>query len=109
LFAELHKQIQQASLAELPALIGELEQAKAKAWARLHHPPHSLPVVHPEHPVTDSAMVNIHEAARRLGMSVSWLYRNAHNMPFASKVNGHNWRFSISGIERYLRSRSRGH
>jgi hypothetical protein len=107
-FAELNKYIAQASLAELPALIGDLEHAKAQAWARLHHRP-SVQVVHADDTATDSAMVNIHEAARRLGMSVSWLYRNAHNMPFASKVNGHNWRFSISGIERYVRSRSVGH
>jgi len=107
LFADLSKSIDQASPAELPAIIGELEQAKAKAWARLSLPQHYPTDPPPRHDSeTPDAMVNIHEASKRLGMSVSWLYRNAARQPFAVRVNGHNWRFSTKGIDRYLRTRS---
>jgi excisionase family DNA binding protein len=36
--ADLGERIESASAADLPTLIGELEQAKARAWARLAQP-----------------------------------------------------------------------
>ena len=40
--------VEQALPAELPAMIGELEQAKARAWARLHQPAASSSTSLPE-------------------------------------------------------------
>jgi hypothetical protein len=98
----LGKHIEDASQAELPALIGKLEEAKARAWARLNQP--VSPQVSAESP-GDARMVGIAEAARQLGMSKSWLYRNAGKIPLATRPNGHNWRFSTRGIAKYLRDR----
>jgi len=84
--------VEHASQAELPSIIGELEQAKAKAWARLHQP-----VITPApEPLADARMIGLDEAAKRLGMSRSWLYRNAATLLFATRPNGHNWRLRKS-------------
>jgi len=98
----LGKHIEDALPAELPALIGKLEEARARAWARLNQPTAPIPA-EPAEPVADARMVGIDEAAQRLGMSTSWLYRNAAKIPGATKPNGHNWRFSTRGIDKYLR------
>jgi hypothetical protein len=100
--ADWPDRIEQAPTTELPALIGELEQAKARAWARLAQP---TPVPAPAELLPEARMVGIHEAAQRLGMSRSWLYRNASKLPFATRPNGHNWRFNTRGLEKYLRDR----
>ena len=94
--------VEQALPAELPAMIGELEWAKAKAWARLAQP--AVPPA-PVEPRGDVGMIGVDEASKRLGMSKSWLYRNAATLPFATKPNGHNWRFNTRGLEKYLRDR----
>ena len=96
--------VEQASPTELPALIGQLEQAKAHAWARLH-----LPVVAPVHePGGEARMVGIEEAATYLRMSVSWTYRNAASIPLATKIGG-RWRFSTRGLDKYLRDHQLHH
>lgn len=94
--------VEQAPPSELPAMIGELEQAKAKAWARLAQP---VVAPAPVEPSGDARMVGVKEAAKRLGMSKSWLYRNATTLPFATRPNGHNWRFNTRGLEKYLPDR----
>lgn len=49
-------------------------------------------------------IVNIEEAAAMIGRSVDWLYRNARNVPFTiQEGRGCRLRFSVKGIERYLR------
>ena len=60
----------------------------------------------PTEPV--SGLVDIREAARLLGMSTSWLYRNANSFPFVVKLNGRNLRFNVNGMEKWLRDRARG-
>lgn len=81
---------------DLPRLIGELEAAKAAAWARLAVPlPGRCPDGgHDENLPTD-------EAARRLGMSERWLYRNASRLPFTVRI-GRRLVFSARGLDRWL-------
>jgi predicted DNA-binding transcriptional regulator AlpA len=102
---ELSQHIERASPGELPALIGELEQAKAKAWARLAQPASLAAAESNVDYRSESRMVDIGEAAKRLGMSESWLYRNAALLPFSTRPNGRNWRFDTRGIDKYLRDR----
>jgi Helix-turn-helix domain len=99
---DLAERIEQAPSAELPALIGQLVEAQARAWARLQQPG---PAPAPAEPLPGTRMVGIDEAAQRLGMSRSWLYRNASKLPFATRPNGHNWRFNTRGLEKYLLDR----
>jgi predicted DNA-binding transcriptional regulator AlpA len=84
----------------VPDAIGQLETAKAKLWARLMVPATKVPAV--DDPETT---VDVHQAARMLGMSPGWLYRNAKRLPFTRRVGTRALRFSTSGIRRYLASR----
>ena len=43
-------------------------------------------------------------AARALGKSVDWIKRHARELPFAKRI-GRTWRFSPTGVRRYLEGR----
>jgi excisionase family DNA binding protein len=75
-FAELNKYIEQASLAELPALLGGLEQAKALAWSRLAQPVPAAGSV-------DESLLNVEETSKLLNIPVSYVYDLArtHKLP----------------------------
>jgi hypothetical protein len=82
---------------ELPTLIGQLEGAKAAAWARLSTP---TPAAHPEH----DELLNASEASRRLGISKDYLYRHHAQYPFTRQQGrGRKLLFSALGIERHIR------
>ena len=85
------------SPAELPRLLGDLEEIKATALARLSSP--APPVQSPD------ALLDVEQAAARLGMSRSYLYRHASCFPFVRRV-GRSLRFSENGIEQYIRRKS---
>ena len=78
---------------ELPRLLGDLEERKATALARLIAPPAVQ---------TRDSLLDIDEAARRLCISKDYLYRNQSRFPFTRRL-GRSLRFSEQGIERYLR------
>lgn len=80
----------------LPALLGELEEVRTTALARLTAPA-------PQLQAPDS-LVNIAEAAEQLGMSRSYLYRHADRFSFTRR-EGRSLRFSSVGIQQYLRGR----
>lgn len=50
-------------------------------------------------------LLGVEEAARRLGVSTDWLYRNAAKLPFAVRLGPRQLRFSSRGIERYIHQR----
>jgi len=77
---------------ELPGLIGELEAVKATAWARLTGPP--PPNQHDE-------LLDVSEAARRLGVSTDYLYRHHKQYPFTRR-QGRRLLFSALGIDRHI-------
>jgi predicted DNA-binding transcriptional regulator AlpA len=85
---------------QLPEAIGALESVRARAWARLVA---SVTAGPPPDPADTT--VDVHEAARLLGMSPAWVYRNAGTLPFTRRVGGRSLRFSVAGIRRYLASR----
>jgi predicted DNA-binding transcriptional regulator AlpA len=89
--------LEDVAVERLPELIGALETAKARAWARLTAPAPGSPSV-AEHDET----VDVDDAARLLGMSRSWVYRHASRLPFTRRVGRRALRFSTSGIRRYL-------
>src|SRR5262245_25430967 len=74
---QLLRAVSEAPADELPALVGALAQAQAAALARLTAP-------HPEHREMNTPDANIptDEAARRLGVSPSYIYKNARTLPF---------------------------
>ena len=81
---------------ELPRLLGDLEEVRATAMARLACP------VRTQYPPDE--LLDIEEAARRLGVSVGYLYRHHRRLPFTRRM-GRRLLFSANGIQAYLRSR----
>jgi excisionase family DNA binding protein len=79
---------------QLPELLGELEQIRCTAMARLAVPP-------PVAPQSDE-LLDVYEAARRLGTSKDYLYRHHARLPFTRRM-GRSLRFSALGIEKYIR------
>ncbi len=83
----------EAALEDLPVLIGQLEAAKATAWARL-----TAPAPAQEH----DELLNVPEAARRLGISEDYLYAHHREYPFTRR-HGRKLLFSALGIDRHIR------
>jgi len=86
------------SAEELPSLIGALEEVKATALVRL-----TAPVIQPQVP---DSLLSVDEAATTLGMSKSYLYRNADKFSFVRR-EGRALRFSAHGVQEYLAGRRR--
>jgi predicted DNA-binding transcriptional regulator AlpA len=80
---------------ELPRFIGELEEVRCTAMARLTAP-------RPSSPQSDE-LLGITEAADRLGMSKDYLYRHHTTFPFTRRI-GRGLRFSALGIEKYIKT-----
>ena len=77
---------------ELPRLLGDLEEIRATALARLTSPPLAqLP----------DSLLGVEDAAARLGVSQHYLYRNHPRFPFTRRM-GRSLRFSSNGIELYI-------
>jgi excisionase family DNA binding protein len=91
---QLLKLAREASAEELPGLIGQLEAAKATAYARLTTPT----VQSAQH----DELLGVPEAARRLGVSEDYLYRHASEYPFTRR-QGRKLLFSAHGIDRYIK------
>jgi excisionase family DNA binding protein len=81
---------------ELPRLLGELREVEATALARLTAP-------RPAEQTPDT-LLNIDEAASRLAVSRSFLYRNSGKLPFTRHV-GAKLLFSATEIARYIKVR----
>jgi predicted DNA-binding transcriptional regulator AlpA len=82
---------------EIPRLLGDLEEIRATALARLASSPcESQP---------PDSLVGVGEAASRLGVSQHYLYRNHRRFSFTRRI-GRSLRFSSSGIEQYIRRTS---
>ena len=79
---------------QLPLLLGEIEQVRCTAMARLT----SAPVQRPE----VDELLDVAEAGRRLGVSKDYLYRHHRNFTFTRRV-GRKLLFSAEGIEKHIR------
>jgi excisionase family DNA binding protein len=82
---------------QLPLLLGEIEQVRCTALARLT----SAPVA----PQELDELLDVAEAARRLGVSKDYLYRHHRDFAFARRL-GRKLLFSAAGIEKHIRQQS---
>jgi predicted DNA-binding transcriptional regulator AlpA len=78
---------------ELPRLLGDLEEIRTTALARLSAP---APAPAPDE------LLEVPEAAHRLGLSPSYLYHHHKRFPFARKI-GRKLLFSSAGLEVYVK------
>ena len=97
LLERLRTLARELSAGELPSFIGELEAAKATAWARLSTPPSSQA----EH----DELLSVEVAADRLGVSRDYLYRHHSQYPFTRR-QGRKLLFSALGIEKHIRQKT---
>src|SRR5215831_1122142 len=79
---------------ELPRLLGELEEIRCTAIARLGSPA-ALP--------QEDRLLGIGDAAEKLGVSRDYLYRNHPSLPFTRRM-GKRLVFSSLGIEKYIKT-----
>ena len=77
---------------EIPALLGELEQIRVTALARLSMPP-ALAAI--------DELLDVGTTAKRLGVSRDYLYRNRKQLPFARRI-GRKLLFSSVGLGKYM-------
>jgi hypothetical protein len=91
---------------DLPALAGELARALATVVARTASPTSALPIVSAV-AKEDDELLTIADAAARLNVEVSWLYRHARDLPFTRKLGRRTLRFHARGLERWAANRPR--
>lgn len=80
---------------ELPGLLGEIEEIRYTALARLNAPAQALSA-------EPDQLLTISEAASRLNVSRDYLYRHGKELAFTRRM-GRKLLFSNSGIEKYIR------
>lgn len=80
---------------ELPRLLGELEEIRTTAIARLSSPP--------VQPAPDE-LLDVEKAAQRLGVSPDYLYHHHKELPFTRRM-GRSLLFSSLGIDKHVRSK----
>jgi predicted DNA-binding transcriptional regulator AlpA len=98
----LDRAIGEASPEERPALVVAL----AARLAQLAAASLTTPAPGTGRFVETDANLSAVEAARRLGISKDWLYRNAERLPFAVRI-GRRVLFSARGLERWNAQRRR--
>lgn len=100
-FSDLAAMVREAQIEDLPALLGRLVEAEAIARLRLSIAAVPASTNGYGAPEADENLA-VTEAARQLGVSTRWLYREARRLPFAVKI-GRRLLFSRRGLERWNR------
>jgi predicted DNA-binding transcriptional regulator AlpA len=85
---------------EIPAFLSQVAALQsALAARRLSVQSHRQPTA------SEDRLLNVEEAASRLGTSEDWLYRHAPKLPFTVRLASRQLRFSSQGIAKYLQGR----
>lgn len=91
-----------AAPGELRALAGELARGLADVLARTAAP---VALITVESPRDHTDLLTVAEAAERLGVAKSWLYRHAKSLPFTRKLGHRTLRFDAPALERWAETR----
>jgi predicted DNA-binding transcriptional regulator AlpA len=97
----IRERVQAAAVEELPDLAAEIEAGRVELEIRVKTLVAKTPLTGADHDRNLSAQ----EAAARLGMSDSWLYKHP-DLPFVVKIGGRTL-YSERGLEKWNRSRQR--
>ncbi len=102
---DLERFVQRARPADIPALLGDLEQIRVMAWMRL-----SAPQVATRAPTRASSgkdrLLNVKLAAELLGVTTRWVYDHADELPGTQRLTPRCLRFSENALKRWLEKRS---
>jgi excisionase family DNA binding protein len=93
-----------AAPGELPALAGELARGLAEVLARTAAP--VVPVASVSPRSDTDALLTVNEAARRLGVDRSWLYRHWKQLPGARKLGHRTLRFSAQSLAKWATAKN---
>lgn len=88
--------------AEVPAVLGELERLKGLLWVRL-----SVSTATPPQSDDGDRLLDVREAAAKLGMARSTLYKTADDYPFTVR-QGRRLKFSCRGIGAWIQAGGAG-
>ena len=61
-----------------------------------------------QRPTGPERLLDVEEAAARLGMSTDWLYRHARQLPFTRRVGRRAVKFDPAGLARWVATQRRG-
>ncbi len=82
--------------------IGERFTAQVRLNMRQHVRPPS-----PQRSLaSEDRLLTVNEASRKLGVTKDYLYRHADQFPFTVRVGPRQLRFSLHGMDRYIRQRT---
>jgi len=101
LIAHLEQALDVMPVEQMPGLLSQLERLRALIWMKLRNVPASGTR---ESPSADR-LLDVTEAAHRLGVSKDYLYRHAKHWPFALRVGPGQLRFSERGMDRWIKTR----
>lgn len=83
---------------QLPRLLGEIEEVRCTALARI--------ALHNSPPSSDTdELLDVEEASRRLSVSKDYLYRHSEEFPFTRRM-GRKLLFSRIGIDKHIAQRA---
>jgi excisionase family DNA binding protein len=97
--------VENANPSELPALAAELARALADVLVRTAS---VAPITAVAARDQSDSLLTVKEAAERLSVAPSWLYRHAKRLPFTRKLGHRTLRFEAVGLERWTASRVAG-
>ena len=95
----LEQSLVETPIKDLPAFLGMLATVQARAQLKMLHSKKSEPS--PQ----EDRLLTVVEASDKLGMTKDYLYRHARTFPFSVRVGSKQLRFSLNGIERYIKER----
>jgi hypothetical protein len=98
---DLRDLVARATPAELPALAGDLLRALATVLERTAKETASASTPTASAP----ELLDVATAANRLGVTTTWLYRHARDLPFTRKLGHRTLRFDARGLDRWAHSR----
>jgi predicted DNA-binding transcriptional regulator AlpA len=93
--------VEDISHEQITAVLIQLAAAQTSLAARLATRATHAPTRSPR----GDRLLTVHEAAAKLRVTVSWLYRNAARLPFTVRPSPRRLRFSELGIEQYIAQR----
>lgn len=96
--------VDSAEPGDLPSLAGELSRALAAVLIRSTA---QVALIAAPSPRESSAeLLTVGQAAERLGVARTWLYRHAKSLPFTRKLGHRTLRFDARAMERWASTRT---
>ena len=97
------EQVAQVPPEQVPPVLCRLAALQTMLAARLAAEATSSPATSEQGP---EKLLDVRQAAERIGMSTDWLYRHKDKLPFTRPVGTRTVRFSDAGITRWLARRA---